>query len=79
LIGGGWRDSTRVAAGGAEMWRDICLTNAQAITAGLDDLIAQLNTLRGHLEKSDGDALFEWFDKAGIERRKQGYFPRGTQ
>jgi prephenate dehydrogenase len=79
LVAGGWRDATRVAAGSAEMWRDICLDNAPAITRSLDDLIEQLETLREMLQQSNGDRLYEWFDKASIMRRKQGYVPRAPK
>jgi prephenate dehydrogenase len=76
LIAGGWRDSTRVAAGSPEMWRDICLANAPAITKSLDELIVELQKLRGLLEERNGDELHEWFDAASKVRRKHGYFPR---
>ena len=42
LIGGGWRDTTRIAAGSAEMWRDICLDNAPAITQSLDRIAGRI-------------------------------------
>ncbi len=32
---GGWRDSTRIAAGDPELWADILLDNAAGLTAGL--------------------------------------------
>jgi len=75
LIAGGWRDSTRVAAGSAEMWRDICLANTPAITGGLDELIAQLQLLRELLATQDGQKVLEWFESAAQVRRKQGYMP----
>jgi prephenate dehydrogenase len=76
LIAGGWRDSTRIAAGSAEMWRDISLANAPALSRSLDDLIAQLETVRSLLVEANGDRLLEWFERAAIVRRKQGYIPR---
>ena len=79
LIAGGWRDSTRIAAGSAEMWRDISLDNAPAITRGLDDLIEQLQIVRDLLAKNEGEALHQWFDEAAIARRKQGYVPRAPK
>ncbi|HEX8833717.1 MAG TPA: prephenate dehydrogenase/arogenate dehydrogenase family protein [Abditibacteriaceae bacterium] len=75
LVAGGWRDSTRVAAGSPEMWRDICLANSAAITRGLDDLIGQLETVRALLTADNGDRLLDWFDRASVARRKQGYVP----
>ena len=76
LIAGGWRDSTRVAAGGAEMWRDISLANSEAIGSSLDDLIAELQKLRGLLKEENSEELQTWFDSASSVRRKHGYFPR---
>jgi prephenate dehydrogenase len=76
LIAGGWRDSTRVAAGSAEMWRDICLSNAAPILGNLDALVAELQNLRDVLQEKDGDALADWFEEAAVTRRKHGYFPR---
>lgn len=35
LAAGGFRDTTRVAAGSPEVWRDICLTNKEAILSVL--------------------------------------------
>jgi prephenate dehydrogenase len=79
LIASGWRDSTRIAAGSAEMWRDICLDNAPAITRGLDDLIEQLQNVRDMLVGAEGDRLHDWFERGAVERRKQGYFPRAPK
>lgn len=76
LIAGGWRDSTRIAAGSPEMWRDICLANAPSLEKSLDELIAELQKLRGLLEEKNGDELHDWFEAASIVRRKHGYFPR---
>jgi prephenate dehydrogenase len=55
------------------------LANTPAITRSLDDLIEQLETLREMLQESNGDRLYEWFDKASIMRRKQGYVPRAPK
>lgn len=79
LIASGWRDSTRIAAGSPEMWRDICLDNAPALAHSLDDLIEQLQTVRALLMAADGDRLHDWFDRASIARRKQGFFPRSSK
>jgi prephenate dehydrogenase len=60
LAGRGLVDTTRLAASPADIWRDICATNAQEIGHALDILIGRLAELRDGLE--DGacvDAIFE--------------------
>ena len=76
LIATGWRDSTRVAAGSPEMWRDICLANVPAIALSVEDMIAQLEEFRDMVRDTDGERLLEWFDSAANVRRKHGSFPR---
>lgn len=71
LTAGGWRDSTRIAAGSPEMWRDISLANSAALIKTIDDLIEQLTTVRSLLADQNGDRLLEWFDKASIARKQQ--------
>lgn len=79
LIAGGWRDSTRIAAGSPEMWRDICLSNGPALVNSLDGLLEELHQLRHMLQDKDAESLLKWFEAASIVRRKQGYFPRTPQ
>jgi prephenate dehydrogenase len=49
LAGPGLVDTTRLADSSFEMWRDICLTNADNIRAALDELIGALDHLRAHV------------------------------
>lgn len=69
LVAGGWRDSTRVAAGSAEMWRDICLDNASSIERALSDFTRELEALRALVAARDAEALENWLEKAAQERR----------
>lgn len=71
LVANGWRDSTRVAAGDAQMWRDIALQNAPALTQTLDDFIVELQELRARVAAQDGEELYRWFDAAARVRREQ--------
>ena len=64
FIGNGFRDATRIAAGRWEVWRDICLTNRETIVAGLDDLLAQMERVRGWVADGDGEGLRTFFQAA---------------
>ncbi len=60
LAGRGLVDSTRLASSPADVWREVCSSNAGDIGVALDRLIARLQELRAGL--SDGgtvDAVFE--------------------
>ena len=60
LTGRGMVDTTRLASSPADIWRDICRSNADAIGHALDALIHELQTLRRGLESSDEvDRVFE--------------------
>jgi len=59
MAGRGLVDTTRLASSPADVWRDICLTNADAIEAALDCLIQRLTQLRGDLRHGDAvEAIF---------------------
>lgn len=49
LAGPGLRDALRLAGSPYSVWRDICLTNRENISAALDQLIQALDELRTHL------------------------------
>lgn len=53
LAGSGFRDMTRLAAGSPEMYRDICLTNSEALTRWLNAYIQQLAAFRDRLTAHD--------------------------
>ena len=55
VAGRGLADTTRLAASPADVWRDICATNADVISTALDQLIDRLNDLRADLHR--GEAL----------------------
>ncbi len=57
LTGTGWSDTTRVAAGDAELWRQILATNAVPTLKALADFETVLARLRTALETGDGPAL----------------------
>jgi prephenate dehydrogenase len=57
LAGGGWRDTTRVAAGDAELWRQIFLDNRQALLPCLDRFLNKLDEFRVAVRDGDSAAL----------------------
>ena len=50
VAGRGLVDSTRLASSPVAMWKDVCVTNADAIRTGLDLLIDRLGDLRAGLD-----------------------------
>jgi prephenate dehydrogenase len=57
--GKGLLDTTRLASSPADVWRDVCATNADAIGLALDDLIALLTDVRAGLQRGEiVDTLF---------------------
>jgi len=73
LAAGGFRDVTRLAAGNPEMYRDICLTNSDAITRWLGEYISTLSTLRDRIATHD-KTLAETF--AGAQQLRQEWQAR---
>ncbi len=68
--GGGFRDTTRIAGSSPEMWRDICLSNRDALLQALDDYLAEFERLRGLLAANDGAALEQRFAAARDARAR---------
>jgi prephenate dehydrogenase len=67
------RDATRVAASPAELWRDIFLANADAVTAALAQCGAELERLRAAIAAGDAAALQALLEAAvAAKRRSEG-------
>jgi len=56
-VGGGFRDTTRIAEGNPEMWAEICLSNSTAITKHLEGVGEWLEEFRRALEAKDSARL----------------------
>lgn len=54
---GGFRDFTRIASSDPVMWRDICLTNRDALLASIDNFGSHLESLRAAIEAGDGKSI----------------------
>lgn len=68
LAAGGFRDMTRIAAGRPSIWPDICAENRDAIVGVLDDLVAELSTVRDRVAAADRDALLGGLEAARSAR-----------
>ena len=64
LAAGGWRDTTRVAGGSPDLWRDILLDNRDHVTAALRRLRDDVDDLIGRLDAGDPAAVREWLARA---------------
>lgn len=72
LIGNGFRDTTRIAAGPPAMWTDILLSNREALEAVLGRLIETLESARTQLRKGDEKGLHQLLAQANTVRSKLG-------
>ncbi|UYO92454.1 prephenate dehydrogenase [Pollutimonas sp. M17] len=72
LAGTGFRDFTRIAAGSAEVWRDIFLSNRPAVLAELREVKDALEQAEQALEDADGDKLQDFLERAALARRFWG-------
>ncbi|NIM07082.1 MAG: prephenate dehydrogenase/arogenate dehydrogenase family protein [Armatimonadetes bacterium] len=64
----GFRDMTRLAAGGAELWRDVCLSNAIPIGDTLAAFRQKLEQIEAWLSRREGQALVEMLLKVREQR-----------
>tara|TARA_R110002096_G_scaffold42144_38_gene113890 strand:+ start:4655 stop:5533 length:879 start_codon:yes stop_codon:yes gene_type:complete len=64
LSGGGFRDTTRVAAGAPEMWAEILLENQVEVLAALEDLSANVSEILEFLRKRDQKKLAAYLARA---------------
>ena len=64
LMGGGFRDTTRIASSDADMWSDICLTNKAEIAAGLRAYGAIIDDVVKAIETDNRENLHLFFSTA---------------
>jgi cyclohexadieny/prephenate dehydrogenase len=66
---GGFRDFTRIAASDPTMWRDVFLTNRDAVLDVLGRVTEDLAALQRAIRWGEGDALFDRFSQSRDIRR----------
>ena len=77
LIGGGFKDTTRIASSNADMWADICMTNGEAICSNLRELQDILGDVIDSIERKDRQAIHEYF--ADSKKRRDSILEMTTQ
>jgi cyclohexadieny/prephenate dehydrogenase len=66
---GGFRDFTRIAASDPTMWRDVFLSNKEAVLEMLQRFSEDLTALQKAIRMGDGDKLFDHFNRTRAIRR----------
>ncbi|MHC1764186.1 MAG: prephenate dehydrogenase [Verrucomicrobiia bacterium] len=68
LCANGFRDTTRIASGSPEMWRDIAVANRKNLARVLGVFIEDLQELQLALERADTKTITEFFETAKHRR-----------
>ncbi len=70
LCANGFRDTTRIASGSPEMWRDIALANRKNLSHSVNAFVAELKKFQAALKRSDAPAVEKFFAAAKETPRK---------
>jgi prephenate dehydrogenase len=76
LCATGFRDTTRIASGSPEMWRDITLANRKNIARSVDAYLAELKKFQTAVKASDAKAVEKFFVTA--KNRRDQWFAQST-
>ncbi len=68
LCANGFRDTTRIASGSPEMWRDIALANRKNLAKSLNAFVAELEKIQRVVKKGDAQAIAAFFENAKQRR-----------
>ena len=68
LIGGGFKDTTRIASSNADMWADICMTNGEAIVTNLRDMQKIFDEVINAIENGDRQTIHDYFAASKARR-----------
>jgi prephenate dehydrogenase len=70
LCATGFRDTTRIASGSPEMWRDIALANRKHIAPSVSAYVSELQKFEKILKSTDTNAITRFFESAKSRRDK---------
>ena len=74
LCATGFRDTTRIASGSPEMWRDIALANRKNVSRAMDAFVAELKKIQSALNRNDAKAVEKFF--AAAKARRDNWQPK---
>jgi prephenate dehydrogenase len=69
VVGPSFRDATRVAGANSKIWRDIYLSNHDALVPAIDSVIGRLSEFRDALKSQDGDEIVRINEQAKTDRQ----------
>jgi len=64
LAAGGFKDTTRIASGSPELWKDIFVTNKKNILRDISTLEKELSKIKAALKNNDSARLLRLFNRA---------------
>lgn len=70
LVGGGFRDFTRIAGSDPLMWREIFLANKMQLRLAIEQFEEQIDRLKNLLDESEGEQLQSSFERAKQARNQ---------
>jgi prephenate dehydrogenase len=76
LCANGFRDTTRIASGSPEMWRDIALANRKNLSRSVDVFVAELKKFQSALKSDDSKAVEKYF--ATAKQRRDNWCAKAT-
>jgi len=65
---GGFMDFTRIASSDPVMWRDVCISNGDALLSFIEGYKNELDLVSNAIRDQDGERLLQLFGKAKSER-----------
>jgi prephenate dehydrogenase len=76
LCATGFRDTTRIASGSPEMWRDIALANRKNLSRSVDAFVAELKKFQSALKSNDANTVENFFAMA--KQRRDNWCAKDT-
>lgn len=77
LAAGGFRDTTRIAAGNPKMWRDIFISNRKQVLHVLDLFCISLDEIKTVIRKQQNEKLLDILTRVSETRTKLPLRPKG--